>query len=100
MIYLRVAFIVALFALTLLGSAYAQQAVTPAPQTVTPRVNVGAVAIEAQPFFVNAVPQSSPSQKVGGSRPHARHDRCWNECRARCGVKDLQCPQSCALVCE
>ena len=100
MIYQRVAFIVALFALTVPGSAHAQQAVTPAPQTVTPRVNVRAVTLEAQQFFVNAVPQSSPSQKVGGSRPHARHDRCWNECRARCGVKDLQCPQSCALVCE
>jgi hypothetical protein len=37
MIYLRVAFIVALFALTVPGSAHAQQAVTPAPQTVTPR---------------------------------------------------------------
>lgn len=74
MIYLRVAFIVALFALTVLGPAHAQKAGTPAPQIMTPKINVGVVTIEAQQFFVNAVPQSSPSQKVGGSRPHARHD--------------------------
>jgi len=98
MIYPRVAFVVALFAFTALGPAHAQQAGTPAPQTVAPRVNVRAIAIEAQPFFAN--PQSSPSQKVGGSLPHARHDRCWNECRARCAANDLKCPQSCALVCE
>jgi hypothetical protein len=99
MIYPRLAFILVLFALTLLGSAHAQQAVTPAPQTVTPRVNVGVVAIEAQQFFVHTAPQSSPS-KAEGSRPHARHDRCWNECGQRCGVTDLRCRQSCTLVCE
>ena len=99
MIYPRLAFILALFALSLLGSAHAQTTVTPAPQTVTPRINVGAVAIEAQQFFANTVPQSSPS-KVGGSRPHGRHDRCWNECRLRCAVNDLQCPQLCTQVCE
>ena len=97
MIYLRVAFIVALFALTVPGSAHAQQAVTPAPQTVTPRVNVGAVTIEAQQFFVLSPPSS---RKAEGSGPHARHERCWNECRARCAANDLKCPQSCALVCE
>jgi hypothetical protein len=90
MIYLRVAFIVALFALTVLGPAHAQQA-------VTPRVNVGAVTIEAQPFFVPSPPSN---RKVEGSRPHARHERCWNECSARCGASDVKCRQSCTLVCE
>ena len=97
MIYLRAAFILALFALTLLGPAHAQQAVTPAPQLATPRINVGAVTIEAQPFFVPAPPSS---RKAEGSRPHQRHDRCWSECSARCGASDVKCRQSCALVCE
>lgn len=100
MIYLRVAFIVALFALTGLGPAHAQKAGTTASQSVTPRVNVGAVTIEAQQFFVNTVPPPAPGYKVEASRPHARHERCWNECRQRCGVADLQCRQSCTLVCE
>ena len=95
MIYPRVAFIVALFALTGLGPAHAQKAGAPSSQ-----INIGAVTIEAQPFFLNAAPQSSPSQKAEGSRPHGRHERCWNECRQRCGVADLQCRQSCTLVCE
>ena len=92
MIYLRVAFIVVLFALTVPGPAHAQKAGTPASQ-----INVGAVTIEAQPFFVPSPPSS---RKVEGSRPHARHERCWNDCRARCAANDLKCPQSCALVCE
>ena len=95
MIYLRVAFIVALFALTALGPAHAQKAGTPPSQ-----ISVGVVTIEAQQFFVHTAPPTGPSLKTEGSRPHARHDRCWNECRARCRVTDLQCPQSCALVCE
>ena len=86
MIYVR-AFIVALFALTGLGPAHAQQTGTPAPQLVTPRINVGAIAIEGQPFFASSAPSS---RKVEGSRPHPRHERCWNECRT----------QSCALVCQ
>ena len=97
MIYPRVAFVVALFALTALGPAHAQKAGTPTPQLATPRINVGAVTIEAQPFFVAAPPST---RKAEASRPHARHDRCWNECRARCAANDLKCPQSCALVCE
>jgi hypothetical protein len=87
MIYRRLAFILVLFALTLPGSAHAQQAATPAPQVVTPRINLGAVTIEAQPFFAPSPPSS---RKVEGSRPHPRHERCWNECRT----------QSCALVCQ
>ena len=86
MIYPRLVFILALFALTVPGSAHAQKAGTPAPRIVTP-INVGAVTIEGQPFFASSPPSS---RKVEGSRPHPRHERCWNECRT----------QSCALVCQ
>jgi hypothetical protein len=97
MIYLRVAFIVAFFALTGPGPAHAQKAGTSASQIVTPKVNVGAITIEAQQFFVPSPPSN---RKAEGSRPHARHERCWNDCRARCAANDLKCPQSCTLVCE
>ena len=83
----RLILIPALFSLTLLGSAHAQQAGTPAPPIVTPRINLGAVTIEGQPFFASSPPST---RKVEASRPHPRHERCWNECRT----------QSCALVCQ